>query len=41
MCKKFTSLLCVGLGVMALTSAAALAATYDVGIAVAMDDIEE
>jgi len=39
--KKFTSLLCVGLGVIALSSAAALAAGYDIRVASGNDDVEE
>jgi len=39
--KRFTSLLCVGLGVIALTSAAALAFSYDIRIAAGGDDVEE
>jgi hypothetical protein len=41
MCKKFGFLLVVGLGVVALTSTAALAFTYDIVVANGIDDVEE
>ncbi len=41
MSKKFTSLLCVGLGVIALTSVAALAQSFNIRVAAGIDDVEE
>ncbi len=41
MCKKFVVLLCLGLGVVAMTSATALAADLDIRISNGTDDAEE
>jgi hypothetical protein len=41
MCKNFAFLLVLGLGLLALTSTAALALNYDIRIAAGVDDVEE
>ncbi|MCL5282262.1 MAG: PA14 domain-containing protein [Planctomycetes bacterium] len=41
MYKRFTSLLCVAVGVLTLTSGAAFALSYDIRIAAGIDDVEE
>jgi hypothetical protein len=41
MCKSFSSLLILGLGVVALTSTAAFAFSYDIQVATGNDDVEE